>query len=678
MGKVKKWRECPALGKNIRPAECGETRNTKVSCPISCAFNPLSPDNFDEFRKLDKKFNRWLFEKLRDHPQHGPAVEAEIRKLPKDAEMEDVDWIFMKKLFMETDEAGLTLAQKWQSDPEAQENDYAIMLRVASTLKISLFEVRRVLGKEAVEVVDLLSEEPRIMLALDEPFASQACRFQVLVGWIYETPHFWRPCAQLSQLPVVEGMEPLEICKTLVQHLGGPEESSAWTPWFRVNYLRFLESATAVERARMTAALRTMDFQDCLAEYALNDSMEACLAKLDTSPHVKPEGLDEKQKKEGFLQARVWFEDLNDSDLDFPEGPPVLGKILIHEKAWVLQAMGHGRFLELQGEFEELMGDKVSFAFERREDLAKQAFADEENDDDDSLVPPKLMEHVKSLTVTMSMANDPSGMVPEHLEDWVGRRYDEQWLDLSIPALKDMTPREAAQDKATRPTLIRLMKSRISEVDARNLETGSQWDINWMVEELGLDEILLPPPPGRTPKATSPTHIPPRTPYYLPPQKEPLSEKLISRSISNLLGEDQFMQGLGPGQCRVLNSFFDLQEEGLIGEEEWQSIFGPVGIVLCLLISPTEECPGWHHEDFSDLIHAELRNLEINGFPARSVPQFLSDSPEPHLLKEVAELFLDPFDLESEEDGENSPFCFVGIIILKVLIAHLARLRRQA
>jgi hypothetical protein len=45
------------------------------------------------------------------------------------------------------------------------------------------------------------------------------------------------------------------------------------------------------------------------------------------------------------------------------------------------------------------------------------------------------------------------------------------------------------------------MKSRVRGCDERNLEAGSHHDVNWMLRELGLDEIVFEPPPLRAPAA---------------------------------------------------------------------------------------------------------------------------------------------------------------------------------
>ena len=88
-------------------------------------------------------------------------------------------------------------------------------------------------------------------------------------------------------------------------------------------------------------------------------------------------------------------------------------------------------------------------------------------------------------------------MFHRSLKPELERERDARFLDEMLPALDDHTPREAARDPALRPRLVTLIKNRIQAVDENNLKKGGNYDINWLVEELGLTEIHFPPPPAR-------------------------------------------------------------------------------------------------------------------------------------------------------------------------------------
>jgi hypothetical protein len=117
---------------------------------------------------------------------------------------------------------------------------------------------------------------------------------------------------------------------------------------------------------------------------------------------------------------------------------------------------------------------------------------------DKALVPPALLKDPPKLAFAVSeVPAPPEPASPGARAADFERQRDREFLDAPIPALEGKTPRQAASDPAYREKLRRLIKSRISATDKHNLETGRNDDINWLVRELGLDEILFEPPPLR-------------------------------------------------------------------------------------------------------------------------------------------------------------------------------------
>lgn len=77
MSKAGKRRFCPAVQREISPAECGDNRGSRYACPAECAFNPFAPANYTDFLELEKnvdgKATEWL---ARDRPE----LEREIQR----------------------------------------------------------------------------------------------------------------------------------------------------------------------------------------------------------------------------------------------------------------------------------------------------------------------------------------------------------------------------------------------------------------------------------------------------------------------------------------------------------------------------------------------------------------------------------------------------------------------
>jgi len=210
----------------------------------------------------------------------------------------------------------------------------------------------------------------------------------------------------------------------------------------------------------------------------------------------------------GFADARVWFARVEDADLVTPapaEAQPVLGRVLMGQSHWRLETMGAEKMAVLRQRFEAHMGDRCRFTGERLDDLA-QTLAEKDPKADPALVPPRLLENPN--LIRMSTSRVPAPIVARsktEMEAEAVAAMERDFLDQPVPALDGHTPREAARDPALRPKLIRLMKDRIRSCDERNLETGLDRDANWMLRELGLNEILFDPPPaGRTPRTFRP------------------------------------------------------------------------------------------------------------------------------------------------------------------------------
>ena len=69
------------------------------------------------------------------------------------------------------------------------------------------------------------------------------------------------------------------------------------------------------------------------------------------------------------------------------------------------------------------------------------------------------------------------------------RRHYEKFLDDGIPMLDNMTPRQAAASPEMRPRLIELMKLHLHGIEQRSRDEGFALDLNWVLDELGLDEL---------------------------------------------------------------------------------------------------------------------------------------------------------------------------------------------
>jgi hypothetical protein len=313
-------------------------------------------------------------------------------------------------------------------------------------------------------------------------------------------PHYWRVSGTAIKIPDVAQMPAPEIVREIVAHLGGAVSEPEMRRWLAEHFVEFAAAEVAVAQSRHRQMLASVDAKFGKAVYDLRAPFAECREGVDAVPEVAPDALSEEEEGEGLAEARVWFQRVPElASLASSGAQSVLGRILLGQSRWRLEAFGAGRLSRLRRQFEELLGNRVRFAGERVDDLGAQISA-ERRTTDESLVPPRLLENPEKIVLTSSRTPAlPPGVSLADASDQFMAAAERAFLDNKIPALSNRTPREAASDPALWPILIQLMKQRVRQHDERNLETGRTGDINVLLHELNLDEIMFDAPPWRRP-----------------------------------------------------------------------------------------------------------------------------------------------------------------------------------
>ena len=82
---------------------------------------------------------------------------------------------------------------------------------------------------------------------------------------------------------------------------------------------------------------------------------------------------------------------------------------------------------------------------------------------------------------------DPEGSRAA-LQAFYRSRY-EKFPDEPVPMLGNLTPREAAGMTQCRRLLLELMKMHIHDIEQINRKEGTEIDLDWLLQELGLPEL---------------------------------------------------------------------------------------------------------------------------------------------------------------------------------------------
>jgi hypothetical protein len=524
MSKASKQRDCPAVGRLIPISECVASRHNPYACPATCPHDPFAPANYSRLLELEGKVNRKSMDYLMEHAPDRRAMDKSFQQASSHPSIHSLHAWFEWNLFYAPGADGLTSCQRREKTGLAGlKSDQQLLLRAKMQTRVALLQIHRVLDGERVEAVDLFAPGTAPMVFQDRGLAGVAVRFACALTWIYPLPHFWRLSGTAVLIPEMSQFPAEEIVTEIVGHLGGSAESEAVRRWLAEHFVRFDNALQATARLRRMKMFAGMDARFGKAVYELKAPFAECRQRLDELPDVEPDQLSDGERQEGFADARVWFAEQVEMMPAVPqEGRAVLGRVLLGQAHWRLEAIGGDRFAQLRRQFEKCLGQRVQLTGERLDDLGA-AMAAKEPTVDESLVPPRLLEEPQKILLASSRVSAPHpGLSPEEAGLELMHAADRAFLDDHVPALDHRTPREAARDPALRPKLIRLLKQRVRMHDEHNLRHGRTDDINWLLRELGANEILFDPPPWRTP----------------PPEALPHDDQMDDGDLANVIAPD--------------------------------------------------------------------------------------------------------------------------------------------
>ncbi|MDH7504221.1 MAG: hypothetical protein QHJ82_16110 [Verrucomicrobiota bacterium] len=681
MSKSIKRRQCPATQRVIRAAECGENRISRYNCPPDCPFNPFSPAQYETLQKIEsrviEKAVAWL-------AATSPNRAQTLAQLDRTASQSDLKYFACQTaaLYFDRDAQGRSCAEHWAAAGfPTLNNDERVIQTAIMQMRIRLVEVHRVLDDHRIEMVDLLDTTPTEFLVCDRSLAAEACRFTTLLAWFYPLPHFWRILAVAFPVSTLGPHEPLKVVEELVRHLGGPTARDTWNEWFAHNILNFVDALHAVALARRAQMFANIDAEFGKANYELLAPFETCRQTLDAIASVEPDELSDDERREGFAKARVWFDAPDKALVSAEKMRPVLGRVLLGQTHWRIEAMGGERFARLKTQFDQAMGDKVHFQGESRDNLAAR-FTSQQPQYDPALVPPNLLKQPDKLLFATNRV-EIAGRSPEEIDSDFMAQQDLAWLDQPLPVLQGKTPRQAAVDPPLRPKLIRILKDRVQSCDQRNLESGGSYNMNWLLKELGAHEIIFDPPPRR-PRPEQPDdelqdapddsldELEPWPP--LPDRPFTLEEAVerLSLGASLLNDSTEAMGTLRAAGGFIVDEIHDTIGN-LLSEPQHALLTAFLAQVWFAFVPPGCHGPTIELEDLQVAFQKQLAGLNAasRGGDAAAAHFMLEEGPQPAMVKTVAPLVFrtwqEVFPPNENERGKS----LVVVAMLKTFIELL-------
>jgi len=391
MGKIDKFRDCPAVGRRIKPIECGQNRGKNYACPPECPHCPWAVENYDDFLDIEGAIDTKTIGFFID----VVGKDSSREKLRVDASdgSEEGELIFQsacyREFFHREIVPGKMLYDLWcEAGWKGLTRDEPFVAGFKTKVRPTLLEVRRVIDDLQVECADLLDESAGVYVVCDRGMAKGALQFQCLMGWVAAYPFFSRMHGTAYTLP--PGDEPrLDFVRRHVRELGGPKTGPI-SGWLFENFFELHEHIMEECQKSMKAMFRNTDFKECVAVYRLTARPADLM--LDGRKDFEPTDPNEEAlKKHGNHKAYVWLRTGQSQrwESELPEalrgglggpGLPIWGNMRVFPKRVEITALSENHFRPMQKMVEAFFGDILVFEKESMSDLAKQSWPEHENE----------------------------------------------------------------------------------------------------------------------------------------------------------------------------------------------------------------------------------------------------------------------------------------------------------
>lgn len=484
---AKKQRMCPAVGRGVGAAECGENRISRYQCPPDCPHNPWALGAYVHEMAIESAF----FDHLWRYAAQDPVTRGQ--RIGLDPTRITDHFSNLRNWFILRDGQGRTLMDRWeQTGFPGLNNDGRVLARCHAKVKVMAGEVLDHVSDDAVRVQDRFDLSAPPIVVMDRSLAQQAGRFTRLLVWAFPLPHYSRITAAAFFVPDIGSLEAEEIIGAVSEHLGGPLSGEPLREWLRANFDVAVNAIEALSEATRRKMFENVIFVKIA--YRVEGPAQTFIDALSAAPEAVLNAPSEADRKEGFSHEWAWLDQNEEAIRGAAQGArPTLGRVLFAQDRNRIRLEGGGqdRARRLQEAFEQRLGRLVVLEGRRVDDVGRQMIARDGKPFDSSLVPPRLLDLAPRIETSVQLVEAKSDVSAAALM----RASRRKWVDQAIPSLGGKTPREAAADPALRPKVVGLVKEAIRRADRQGLQEDRFEDEGWMAVELGLTELQRPVPP---------------------------------------------------------------------------------------------------------------------------------------------------------------------------------------
>jgi len=178
------------------------------------------------------------------------------------------------------------------------------------------------------------------------------------------------------------------------------------------------------------------------------------------------------------------------------DGVGILASLRVYSDRVVLETMSRQKYAFARKLVDQWFGKRLSFEAETIEDWGKMMA---ENVGKDQPIR-SYSNEVSPVALFASGSASPEARIKSRTEPGdpelsraalqaLYRSRYEKFPDEPVPMLGNLTPREAAGRTQCRRLLLELMKMHIHDIEQTNRKEGTEIDLDWLLQELGLPEL---------------------------------------------------------------------------------------------------------------------------------------------------------------------------------------------
>ena len=478
-------RYCPALKKDICSYCCASKRNDSIKCLPECKHNLFGTANYQRWLDFERKWDyKFANEYVKTHPENlNKAIQ--LYKSDNIEEDEIMNIVIHLAACYIRDENGKSYIDYFADEFANQlGNDGLLYMHCLQSIRPSIFEVQKVINRNSIKCLDLLDPEHKTFIITDNCFTKIANRFGKYLVWKFDLPCFSRLVCSVFKIEsdiydyFINSIEEIadendrNITDTIAMHYGDVVDA--------------LFAAHDIKRQKFLNSFRNMDLKECTIRYNFSCPLEQIEDIMDEKPDFDFNDIDPESGDPENTLHYTWHRKGESKKFDkksglrMPFGVGILANVKLMPGILEIRTMSEAKKDFAKKMAEKFFANLITFDKELVVDIAKQ-FADDN----------KQLSSQSNITETKT--NNSPNLSPEVEEEVMNQLYKKRYkkfLDEKIPAIDNMTPKEAMSDPDMRPQLIELMKGHVHNIDSLAKEKNINLNIDWVLEELSLDELL--------------------------------------------------------------------------------------------------------------------------------------------------------------------------------------------